>query len=436
MLVPTSMVRGVVAAVVAWATCLALPSAWGWGGPHSAMTRAAVGTLPDWQKAVLGEEAARLGAEYCFIPDWIFSHKEFQSYAILASEPGTVYNLKLHLSSPQPVNHEVLRGCLTKVVSNLKAGRVDEAAKFAGTLVHAIEDWGCPAHAVPGDNQFTLMKQFLPPPPGKQYALLHSQIESGNLTVDLGGYSPRLLGTSVDEAAFRLLHRVNGMMVAARAHVIPIIQGLYGGDRERVVRAQTAAATSAGEVVADALYSALCLGQGRFPPDADAVLSTMDLSGLVPLEATNLALPQSSFFSKPYWGRPHEGVILRGGGEPVPLILRVAPDGKDVEERRFDRGIGLGTRSVLTYLVPDGVFREFSAVVGLHAELGRNGNVAFEVNGDGKLLCRVGPMAGEGPAQAVCVSLAGVSRLQLVTKSAGGDGSGNYAVWGEPRLVK
>ena len=301
--------------------------------------------------------------------------------------------------------------------------------------MHAIEDWGCPAHCVPGDNQFTLFKQFLPPPAAKQYALLHSQIENGNLTVSLDGYSPRLLGTTVAEVAFRLLHRVNGMMVGVRAHVVPIIQGLYEADRERVAREQTAAATSTGEVVADALYSVLCVGEERFPPGADAALSAMDLSGLVPLEATSLALPQSSFFSKPYWGRPHSGVILRNGGEPVPLTLRVGPEGQG-GERRFERGIGLGTRSVLTYLVPDGVFREFSAVVGLHSQLGAGGNVVFEVSGDGRLLSRVGPLTGDSPAQALHVSLEGVGRLQLVTKSGGGDGSGNYAVWGEPRLVK
>ena len=59
-----------------------------------------------------------------------------------------------------------------------------------------------------------------------------------------------------------------------------------------------------------------------------------------------------------------------------------------------------------------------------------------EVLGDGAKLASAGPIAGRAPAVRLTVPLAGITRLQLIAKSGGGDGNGNYAVWGAPRLVK
>jgi len=43
-------------------------------------------------------------------------------------------------------------------------------------------------------------------------------------------YQPRLLGTSVDEMAFRLLQRAHESILGARTQVVPIIAGIYAGD--------------------------------------------------------------------------------------------------------------------------------------------------------------------------------------------------------------
>ena len=46
-----------------------------------------------------------------------------------------------------------------------------------GTICHMLEDYGSPAHTVPGDNMFTLLQQFLPPPDRMKGKLLHGPIE-------------------------------------------------------------------------------------------------------------------------------------------------------------------------------------------------------------------------------------------------------------------
>ena len=117
-------------------------------------------------------------------------------------------------------------------------------------------------------------------------------------------------------------------------------------------------------VVADAMHTLLCLARKQFGADAGAALQDFDLSSATPLEAKNLFLPQSAFFSKPYWGFATRGVILRDGKEAVPLKLRIR-EADRIVEKEFPAGMGTGTRSSLTYLVPPGVFHHFEVWAGL-----------------------------------------------------------------------
>lgn len=413
---------------------LATGEAWGWGSPHGAITQAALSTLPDWQRTALADEYEQLGRQYCYIPDWIFSHPELRPYALMDTKPGVVYLICLHLPEDQTENYQILSYFLGRAVEALRAGQVADGAKYAGTLAHLLEDWGCPAHAVPGDNMFTQFKQFLPPPEKLKYTLLHGPIENASLHIDLADRRPRFLGESVAEAAFNLLSESNDAVLNARSQVIPIVQALYAEDKDAVAAAQLICAQRDAEVVADALYTVMCLGTGR-PDEAERdALQEADLSDLMPLEAPHLFTPQSSFFSKPYWGYAHRGVVLAEGTRPVPLVLRVEQDGQ-VARQTFEQGLGTGTRSVLSYLVPPGVYQRFVVTAGLHADLGQTGHVTLQVVGDDQALATV-ELTGEQPAKVLDCPVGGVTKLQLVASSAGGDGTGNYVVWGAPRLVK
>ena len=407
----------------------------GWGAPHGTITQAALKSLPAWQQETLGNELKPLGALYCIIPDLVYTRKDLAPYATMASHPGVVYLVNLHLPASPSENYDLLRTFMGKAVTALQTNNVADAARYAGTLAHMLEDWGCPAHSVPNDNMFTLFKQFLPPPDAYRYAPLHGPIENGTFSVDIGDYRPRLLGTSVDEAAFNLLQRSQEATVNARGHVIPIIQALYAGDTNACNAAQQKAALFDAVLVSDALYTLVSIGRARMEPAEAAACQTTDLSSFAPLEAPNLYLPQTSFFSKPYWGHATRNVILNGGTNAVPLRLNVTENGKQTV-KTFDSGIGTGTGRSLSYLIPTDVYIRFTAQVGLHAELGATGSVTFEVLGNGRSLARIGPITGGMAAQAVDVTLAGVTNLQVTATSSGGDGAGNYAVWAEPRLVK
>ena len=405
-----------------------------WGEPHTAITEAALAVLPDSQRAQLGAELAPLGSRYCLIPDEVYKGRDIARYAMMDSQPGVIYLRNLHLPAHQPENYEILRYFMDKAVASLESGNLGDAARYAGTLSHALEDWSCPAHVVPGDNMFTLFQQFLPPPPHMRHTLLHSPIEAGKLDVSISGYKPVLLGATVNEAAFNLLQRVNAATINARAQTIPIIQALYAGNSNAVTVAQLKAATMGATVVADAVHTVLSLGERKFDARALAPLGSVDLSACWPLEATNLFFSQTTFFGKPCWGHAQMGAVLEGGTNAVPIKLRVA-EGSRVMTREFTAGIGAGTRCSLTYLVPAGVYRRFTVLAGLHPELGAKGSVEFAVFGNDRKLASV-VLTGDQPAHRFDCDLAGVSSLQLVTTGHGGDPKCNYAIWAEPRLVK
>lgn len=411
--------------------------AFGWGEPHGAITKAGLDVLPADQKQVLGVELARLASRYCIIPDIVHTDKELAPYAQMDSHPGAVYLVGLHLPAQQPENFEVLQYFIGKSVAALRDGDVTNAARFAGTVCHALEDWSCPAHSVPGDNMFTLFQQFLPPPEGMKGKPLHGPVEAGKLTVVIAGHKPQMLGATVDEAAFRLLHRVNEGTVLARAQVIPIIQGIYSGDSNAVTAAQMKSATFGAKLVADVVHTIIGLGTQKPDTGDQAPPASVDISTFCPLEATNLYFSQALFLSSPYWGHSTSGYILAGGTNAVPLKLRVEENG-DVAEKEFASGIGTGSgaHSSMTYLVPANVYKRFTVIAGLHSELGAKGGVEFSVIGNGKPLATA-TATGDMPAHRFDCDLAGVTNLQLLAMpTKGSDARSNYAIWAEPRVSK
>ncbi|OYW77275.1 MAG: hypothetical protein B7Z37_04965 [Verrucomicrobia bacterium 12-59-8] len=402
----------------------------GWGEPHHAITHGALDVLPAWQKDVLGGELTQLGENYCMIPDHVFTDKENAKYAKMESAPNEVYLKILHLPTQQPEYLGVMRYFIEQAVAALRKGRTGDAARYMGTVCHQIEDYGSPAHTVPGDNMFTLLQQFLPPTDALKGQLMHGPIENGDFKVSIEGYKPKLLGTTVNEAAWRLMHRVHEEILNARSTTVPIIQALYREDQESVVKHQMRAATMDAQVVADAVYTILCLGMQKYADAEQMALKQVQIGSFFPLEAASCYYPQSQFFSSPNWGHARSGVILAGGNTDMPLKLCVGSS-----NQVFENGISAGMGKSLTFLLPKDVYSRFTVLAGLHPELGAKGRVEFTISGDGKVLTTV-ILNGTDPARLLECDVSGVKELQLMLDSRGVDSKSNYAIWAEPMLVK
>lgn len=420
------------------AALMPLDAALGWSQPHLAITKAALEVLPAWQQKVLGEEMARLADDYCLIPDHVFTDRENAKFAMVEGKPKEVYLLNLHLPAQQAENLETIRYFMGKAVGSLQAQNVKDAARYMGTICHQIEDYGSPSHTMPGDNMFTLLEQFLPPTEVMRDKLLHGPVESGELTVTIRDYIPALLGTTVEEAAWRLMHRIHEGIINARSTTIPIIQALYAEDPKTVEVQQMKAATFDARVVADALYTVLYLGTRSTReleelPEGVA-LKRRPIGGFFPLEAASLYFPQTQFFSSPHWGHARSGVVLAEGKRALPLKLQVE-EGGDHTEKVFSNGISAGMGRTLTFLLPTGVYTRFRVLAGLHPELGALGKVEFTVSGDGKVLGSA-VVGGSEPAHIFECELSGISQLQLTLSPKGGEVKSNYAIWADPVLLK
>lgn len=427
---------------------------WGWGGkPHAAITRAALAALPAWEQEIWKDLIPKIIEEYCLIPDYYLSRPDLAGYAILddyqvdfteydyrVTQEFVIRDGHYHLPADQRRNFRVYEFFLGRIVASLKNDKIEDAAKFAGVLLHVLEDFSAPSHSVTGDNQFYLFMQFLPPPEQFRYARLHSPIESGSVTADLSGYVPRLLGRSSSEAAYHLHHAMNHNIIQARGKVIPIIQAIYREDRAAVEAENSIMAVLAARAAADALHSAFQIAYDRCDAGELAGLREIHLSGMIPMEAKDLAWRQPHLF-RPL-GMPTSDVVLNRERQPLPLTLVTGERGRTVE-KTFARGIAGGTRQsltgepcILSFIVPENVYDRFEATAGLHSVLAVEGAVVLRVEGNDKVLFESDPLTRTDPAVHIRVPLKGIKDLRLVAFPDTTDAADNYVVWGDPRFIK
>lgn len=101
----------------------------------------------------------------------------------------------------------------------------------------------------------------------------------------------------------------------------------------------------------------------------------------------------------------------------------------------FDRGIGMHSRSALTYTLNE-PFQHLAASIGIDDAVGSRGNVVFRVIADGRELFNSGPVSGSDDPKPLLVSLGGAKTLQLVVDFGEDLDVGDHADWGNARLLK
>jgi hypothetical protein len=106
-----------------------------------------------------------------------------------------------------------------------------------------------------------------------------------------------------------------------------------------------------------------------------------------------------------------------------------------IGDQSFDRGIGMHSKSTLTYDLP-GEFSRLAAVIGIDAGAAPLGNAVFRVTADGKEVFNSGPVTGRDAPRPINVSVAGAKRVQLIVDFGEDLDIGDQADWGNVRLVK
>jgi hypothetical protein len=231
------------------------------------------------------------------------------------------------------------------------------------------------------------------------------------------------------------------MVQASCYSLAELVRARYTGDAAGDAAILNKMATGPVELVADILYTCLCLANDHYPEEELAWLRTLDLTG-------------AAWHAKPnYAGGPYRtqpivyGASLRKEGRAkVPLQLRLR-EGGATTVRTFERGLGVGGHHkwAFTFRLPPGVFESLDIYLGMHATLGNvpsgsqpHGKMQLLLLLDERVLYDSGLITPEtlGSHAVVDVRPGGLLQLRMVDRSGDWANYGNQVVYGEPRLIR
>jgi hypothetical protein len=420
--------RPLIAALTAILVLSVITPTWGWGRGHRLIRTWAVARLPEWQQEWIGREhLRRLATDYTSLQD---AHAggnapEYDKYCVV---PGV--RVSLHDVNAAGPSAEAMQWYLRQIIACLRSGETDEAMKFLGVLCHWCEDPGCPsAHSSPVSE--TALRQLVPPPPDKanrNYLYGYGGIaDVGRYTIPDKAHRPRLLGTSVPEAAARIYQEQRLIERQAAAHIVPIVQDMMYGDGKRADAERAEAALRNARFVTDIIYTALCLAADRVDPEETARLRTQRLSDW-------LSDFKGGMIPRPYYVVPY---LVDQSMDADRRLHPLALPGEG-DEAQVEFGFGMGTPFALEYtLAPGGVFDEFTCRAGLHPTAGPNGKVRFAVLVNGEVVHETEPVACGSPPVGLRVRLPETAVVRLALRTIPVEGSTaehNLTVWAEPTL--
>ncbi|MEK7710804.1 MAG: NPCBM/NEW2 domain-containing protein [Planctomycetota bacterium] len=103
--------------------------------------------------------------------------------------------------------------------------------------------------------------------------------------------------------------------------------------------------------------------------------------------------------------------------------------------RKFDRGLGVHSRTELSYAL-NGEFERLAATIGIDDAVRPLGSVVMRVAGDSKVLFDSGEIGGTDGARDIIVDVAGVKTLTLTVDYGEGLDVSDQADWGDVRLIR
>jgi hypothetical protein len=334
-----------------------------------------------------------------------------------------------HPNSQQDCWRPITRHWMGQAIDCWRQGDGAGFIKFIGCLSHMEGDLTQPVHLI--DQK--LLSELLPIP--AQWGNFHYHTSVEAVTGDCGELRPpRLLGTGVDESAWRLAAIHLQDMADCRGRIVPIVQALFAGDEVEAQRQAGPPVTLAAQNTADILYTVLQLASGQISDAERQALAAVDLRD---------RKPDAEFHDLVYGDAIRDGnrSTPPSGAPIVPAELRLA----NGQVQRV-KGLGMLPHSGMNgphhcwmrFSLPAGVFNHFEAVVGMHAGLVREGAVEFVVELDGQPAFRSKRRTAQDSAMAVSVAVGKATQLTLKVEDAN-DGKtfwNNHALWGQPRLVK
>lgn len=132
-------------------------------------------------------------------------------------------------------------------------------------------------------------------------------------------------------------------------------------------------------------------------------------------------------------GEGIEGILHRPW--PVRMDRSVAGGPLSIAGRVFEKGVGVHSRTELTYDLGGG-FAKFVSTIGLDDAVRPRGSVVYRVSVDGNVAFDSGTVTGAEAARDVIVDVKGAKRMTLVVDYGDGVDLADQADWAGARLLK
>ena len=359
---------------------------------------------------------------------------EWQKYCVYPDElAGKAFHFWPTGIAQQHERKPLSEYLLQKMINAYKEGNFADFIKFSGCLSHLFGDTTQPAH-LGNDIKLEFISQLLPRPDRKQFADFHYHTDIEAVTGECATLkNPQLLGLSASEASWKLAGRCTEAIVYCRRFIVPTLQALFAGDNSKAIENASEPVTIAAQLTSDAIFTAIKIATNSFTPEEKGKLNSVDLR----------FLPADDEFHDSVYG----AALLNGNKDVPPANAPIVPAKLKFKDGiREVKGLGLLPHSgmnrekdcYMTWHLPQGVFRKFTASVGLHTDLAVGGAVSFHVLLDGKEAWESGRMTKDDCAKKISLGLENAKTLTLKVCDAN-DGKSfwkNHTVLAEPILIK
>lgn len=345
----------------------------GWRG-HASFGLHAFAVLPQWQREMVRPDMSPEALDQPYLPQAISTpgekmgymctimdlvyHEACRSYATLPDgrwiphgPPDTGWQWVSGTGGPPDPKAalEITELLLKRTIKPMREGDWEEAIRHAGALGHFLQEPYTPGHAM--DNDF--FHRLFPDPDPTRHIRLHHAFDAGPPHIE-DPLPPKLMGTTVAEAAYRLQVEVARGIRSGMKHVPEIIRSYYQGEpleaRETILAPQARLATF---VTASAWHTAFCIAFNRFEATETAALTGLDLT----------TVPHY-FLHHCQYTDVLPGCFVQKGRK-IPMHVWIESGDGEKQEQCVKHGFGMGGHMGIKWYVRGDIFPRLQLGVGL-----------------------------------------------------------------------
>ena len=351
---------------------------------HSHITKTALSLLP----FDTGDNSGLI-SDYCCYPDTYFEDPpKYAKYAFFLDgiqyhyPPNTpIYDLyRYWKATPDGLtrshkfvneNHRHMKAGFLfyaqHALEELRNGEMEEAKKFMGCMIHALQDASFGLHpfeGAGGTDAFLLDRMWpCEPPPSRRLAKISSD------KCHCPEYTPCSLGTSKEEIAMRLYSKYVCANYDSRRAAFQCLLEMHSGHDDALQPLIQRMFDNAVRITADVLYTLFSNASVPAPQS-------------LPTDLEPVVFPFGGFKPYVFSSCSERGTALMLDGSSRPLEL-LTSNGR----RRFDSGLAFGSHleGELLFDIAPNVFHDITLFVGFHPDA-HFGTAKIRFINDGKVI--------------------------------------------------